>query len=75
MSKQGASEVGQHERMGDFQETTNPALTGIQGRCPRCQKGHLFAGVLRLAPCCEVCGLDYSFADPADAPPFLQCPS
>ncbi|HEU4986513.1 MAG TPA: DUF983 domain-containing protein, partial [Rhizobiaceae bacterium] len=41
------------------------------GRCPRCQQGHLFSGFLKLAPRCEVCGLDYSFADPADGPAFF----
>ena len=54
-----------------YNETTNPALTGIKGRCPRCQRGHLFAGYLALAKSCEVCGLDYSFADPADGPAFF----
>jgi len=53
------------------QETTNPALTGIKGLCPRCQEGHLFSGFLTLAPRCEVCGLDFSFADPADGPAFF----
>lgn len=57
--------------MADFQETTNPALTGLQGLCPRCQKGHLFVGFLKLAPRCEVCSLDYTFADPADGPAFF----
>jgi uncharacterized protein (DUF983 family) len=56
-------------------ETHYPALspisTGIRGRCPRCGKGHLFNGFLTLAPKCEVCGLDYSFADPADGPAFF----
>ncbi|MEX4010585.1 DUF983 domain-containing protein [Neoaquamicrobium sediminum] len=51
--------------------TDNPMLTGIRGRCPRCQQGHLFNGFLKLAPRCEVCGLDYSFADPADGPAFF----
>lgn len=54
-----------------FRETDNPAMTGILGRCPRCQQGHLFSGFLKLAPRCEVCGLDYSFADPADGPAFF----
>jgi uncharacterized protein (DUF983 family) len=57
--------------MSEFEETTNPARTGILGRCPRCQQGHLFDGFLRLAPRCEVCCLDYSFADPADGPAFF----
>lgn len=54
-----------------YNPTTNPMLTGTLGRCPRCQQGHLFNGVLALAPSCEVCGLDYSFADPADGPAFF----
>jgi len=58
--------------MASHVETTNPALTGILGRCPRCQEGHLFSGWLKLAPRCEVCGLDYSFADPADGPAFFS---
>ena len=49
----------------------NPALTGLAGHCPRCGKGHLFRGYLTLRPSCEVCGLDYSFADPADGPAFF----
>ncbi|MBX4908895.1 MULTISPECIES: DUF983 domain-containing protein [Rhizobium] len=55
----------------NYQVTTNPALTGLLGRCPRCQRGHLFSGYLTLARGCEVCGLDYSFADPADGPAFF----
>ena len=49
----------------------SPLKTGIRGRCPRCGEGHLFNGFLKLAPRCEVCGLDYSFADPADGPAFF----
>ena len=49
----------------------SPLKTGLRGRCPRCGEGHLFAGFLTLAPRCEVCGLDYSFADPADGPAFF----
>lgn len=54
-----------------YQPTDNPMKTGIRGRCPRCQEGHLFQGYLKLAPSCEVCGLEYSFADPADGPAFF----
>ena len=36
-------------------------------RC-RCGKGKLFAGFLTLQPRCEVCGLDYGFADSGDGP-------
>lgn len=48
-----------------------PVRTGVRGLCPRCGQGHLFEGFLTLKPECEVCGLDYSFADPADGPAFF----
>ena len=48
-----------------------PVRVGLRGRCPRCGQGHLFKGFLTLAPNCEVCGLDYAFADPADGPAFF----
>ena len=54
-----------------YTPTDNPMKTGCMGLCPRCQAGHLFSGYLKLAPRCEVCGLDYSFADPADGPAFF----
>jgi uncharacterized protein (DUF983 family) len=44
---------------------------GLKCRCPKCGKGRLFNGFLTLAPRCEVCRLDYSFADPADGPAFF----
>ena len=49
----------------------DPYRTGIRGRCPRCGKGHLFAGFLKLRQSCDQCGLSYSFADPADGPAFF----
>lgn len=51
--------------------TSSPILAGLQGCCPRCGKGKLFAGFLKLAPYCSRCGLDFSFADAADAPAFF----
>ena len=50
-----------------------PHTTGPFGKCPRCGKGHIFAGFLTMRDHCEVCGLDYSYADPADGPAiFVQ---
>jgi len=49
----------------------SPYRTGVRGRCPRCGQGHIFDGFLKMRPSCEVCGLDYSFADPADGPAFF----
>jgi uncharacterized protein (DUF983 family) len=46
----------------------SPYATGFAGRCPRCGSGHLFAGFINPAPKCEVCGLDYGFADAGDGP-------
>lgn len=44
---------------------------GLAGRCPRCGEGKLFAGVLRLAPACDHCGLDFTPFDSADGPAFF----
>ena len=41
---------------------------GLSCACPRCGQGKLFAGFLQLQPRCNVCGLDYSFADSGDGP-------
>ncbi len=48
-----------------------PVETGLRGRCPRCGKGHIFDGFLKMRDKCEVCGLSYDFADPADGPAFF----
>ena len=44
---------------------------GLRCRCPRCGEGALFKGFLTVAKSCDRCGLDYSFADPADGPAFF----
>lgn len=46
----------------------SPFAAGLRSRCPRCGEGRLFAGFLKLAPACEVCGLKYDFADSGDGP-------
>lgn len=46
----------------------DPIKSGLSGRCPRCGEGKLFNGFLTLAPRCNSCGLDYSFADSGDGP-------
>ena len=46
----------------------NPVANGIRAACPRCGQGRLFNGFLTLAPGCQACGLDFSFADSADGP-------
>lgn len=44
---------------------------GWSGKCPRCGEGHMFAGWLSLATRCEVCGLEFSFANADDGPAFF----
>ncbi|MEP3048879.1 MAG: DUF983 domain-containing protein [Roseibium sp.] len=48
-----------------------PIKTGLKGRCPQCGEGKMFDGFLTIKPTCDHCGLDYSFADPADGPAFF----
>jgi uncharacterized protein (DUF983 family) len=38
------------------------------GRCPRCGKGRLFDGYLKVAKSCAECGLDYAKFDAGDGP-------
>jgi len=45
---------------------------GLRCRCPRCGEGHLFRAFLKIDDRCEACGLDFSFADPADGPAFFS---
>jgi uncharacterized protein (DUF983 family) len=48
-----------------------PIISGLRCRCPQCGEGKLFSGFLTLAKSCDKCGLDFSFADPADGPAFF----
>ncbi|TAL00515.1 MAG: DUF983 domain-containing protein [Rhodospirillaceae bacterium] len=45
--------------------------TALRGRCPRCGQGSLFAGYLRVAPKCPVCGLSLAGHDTGDGPAFF----
>ncbi|MGR0185408.1 DUF983 domain-containing protein [Azospirillum aestuarii] len=49
-----------------------PLSTGLRGRCSHCGQGHLLSGFLKLRSHCEVCGLDYSNANPATCGPALR---
>lgn len=51
--------------------TPSTLSTGLRCRCPRCGEGKLFSGFLTLSKQCEACGLDLTFADPADGPAFF----
>lgn len=46
----------------------SPLVTGLACRCPRCGRGRLFAGYLRVVERCEVCGLGLQAHDSGDGP-------
>src|ERR1051325_9591185 len=46
----------------------SPFKPGLACRCPRCGQGRLFQGFVTVPPRCEVCGLDFAFADSGDGP-------
>ena len=49
----------------------SPITAGLTGCCPRCGKGHLFKGYLKVQSKCEVCGLDLAFTDTGYGPAFF----
>ena len=54
-------------------ETTQPARidpirAGLVCRCPRCAKGRLFEGFLKVRPTCEACGFDLARIETGDGP-------
>ena len=46
----------------------SPIEVGVGGRCPRCAARTLFSGVVRFAPACRACGLDFSAFNVGDGP-------
>ena len=58
-------------------ELTGPAKrrwifeSGWNGLCPRCGKGKMFDGWLKITKRCDACDLDYDFAQPDDGPAFF----
>jgi len=51
--------------------TPSSLSAGLRCRCPQCGEGHVFSRFLTVADRCEACGLEFSFADPADGPAFF----
>jgi uncharacterized protein (DUF983 family) len=66
------SSLGMTKQVMNARQFDGPAVSpyaaGLRGRCPRCGEGRLFTGYLTLAPRCERCDLDNSFADSGDGP-------
>jgi len=50
------------------QASISPFAAGLACRCPRCGRGRLFSGFLAVVPKCDVCGLDFVFANSGDGP-------
>ena len=46
----------------------SPVSVALRGACPRCGKGGLFVGLLRVVPRCPACGLDLRGQDAGDGP-------
>jgi len=47
------------------------AVVALAARCPRCGRGPLFDGYLRIAPACTNCGLSFAGHDTGDGPAFF----
>ncbi len=52
----------------NIQSLSGSIKAGLACACPRCGRGKLFDGFLQVRPRCDVCGLDYGFADSGDGP-------
>jgi uncharacterized protein (DUF983 family) len=46
----------------------SPLNAGLKCRCPRCGRGRLFEGFLKVVPRCAACGLDLTSHDTGDGP-------
>jgi uncharacterized protein (DUF983 family) len=44
------------------------AQAALAGRCPRCGQRTLYAGLIRFAPTCRACGLDFAAFNVGDGP-------
>ena len=44
----------------DLHVDTPLAIVALRGLCPRCGRPTLFAGLLRIAPACRACWLDFA---------------
>ena len=48
--------------------SVSPVSAGFHCRCPRCGRGRVFSGYLKLAETCESCGLELGAMDSGDGP-------
>jgi uncharacterized protein (DUF983 family) len=57
--------------MTDVSTGPTSLSAGLRCRCPRCGQGRLYSGFLKIAEACDVCDLEFDFAEPADGPAFF----
>jgi uncharacterized protein (DUF983 family) len=57
--------------MCESRDTKTAMLKGARLRCPKCGEGALFSSYLKVAPNCDVCGLDYSPQRADDGPAYI----
>jgi uncharacterized protein (DUF983 family) len=55
----------------DFHPTWPALLNGWRRRCPRCGKGPLLKGYLKVRPACSVCRQELHHARADDGPAYL----
>ncbi len=48
--------------------SVSPVSAGFHCRCPRCGRGRLFSGYLKVVDRCESCGLELGAMDSGDGP-------
>jgi uncharacterized protein (DUF983 family) len=48
--------------------SVSPFSAGLNCRCPRCGRGRLFSGYLKVAETCESCGFALGTMDSGDGP-------
>ena len=60
--------MGTNESAADRFPAVSVTRVALGCRCPRCGKGSLFAGLLRVRSTCVICGLDLSTQDAGDGP-------
>lgn len=59
------------EKPSEYKGQPGIAPAALFGLCPDCGAKTLFAGPVRFAPNCKVCGLDYSAFNVGDGPAAL----
>lgn len=47
------------------------SIVALKGCCPRCGRGKLFDGYIKIATKCGVCGLSFEGHDTGDGPAFF----